>query len=108
MPANDTLLIVCDGEAVQPLVEMLHAQGVQAQSSTQRSLDGSAVASWLVIAAVAVKAAPEVLRALTEFLNRHRVGRVEFRGLVIENPRSQDVDAIIDALTRAGDGQPPD
>jgi hypothetical protein len=103
MPASDTLLIVCDPDAAPPLVDMLQANGVQAQSSTQRSLDGSAAASWLVIAAVAVKAAPDVLRALAEFLNRHRVGRVEFRGLVIENPRPQDVDTIVSALAQAGE-----
>lgn len=106
MSANDILLVECDEDAAQPLVDLLVAHGAPAQSSTQRSLDGSAAASWLVVAAVAVKTLPDVLRALTEFLNRHRVGRVEFRGLVIDNPRPEDVDAIISTLTQAGDGQP--
>lgn len=106
MSAGDTLLVECDEDAAQPLVALLEAHGALAQSSAQRSLDGSAAVSWLVVAAIAVKTVPDVLRALTEFLNRQRVRRVEFRGLVIDNPRPEDVDAIISTLTQAGDSRP--
>jgi hypothetical protein len=105
MPASDTLLVECDEGAAPPLVALLEGHGAPAQFSAQRNLDGSAAVSWLVVAAIAVKTVPDVLRALTEFLNRQRVRRVEFRGLVIDNPRPEDVDAIIGTLTRAGDSQ---
>lgn len=103
--AQAALIVVSDEDLVGPLVQLLDAHGATASSSSRRNLDGAAVTSWLVIAGVAIQAAPDILRALTEFLTRHRVHRIEFNGVVVENPRPEDVDEIMKRLP--GESEPP-
>ncbi|MDB5910961.1 MAG: hypothetical protein JWP34_5075 [Massilia sp.] len=89
------LMITCDEELVAPLHELMRSRGLDAQASERRNLDGAALTSWLVLAGVAVKVAPELLREITGFLGRDRVRRIEYDGFVIENPRPQDVDELV-------------
>jgi hypothetical protein len=46
-----------------------------------------------VLAGVAVKVVPGIIRALTEFLRRNQVERIQYGDFVIDKPRPQDVDA---------------
>lgn len=98
-PERATLIVVCAEDAAQPLVEALRTRGVAAQASGRRNLDGAAIASWMVVAGVALKMAPDILRALGELVKQFRVARVEVnletRSLVIDNPRAVNVDEMV-------------
>lgn len=100
------LLITCEPEAVKPLEQVLTELDVRPQSSLRRNLDGVAATSWLVVAGMAVTQAPAVIQALTELLSRNRVRRIECAGVVIDNPRPEDVDRLLAALPsdEAADG----
>ncbi|MFI2710216.1 hypothetical protein ACH495_08815 [Micromonospora sp. NPDC018662] len=94
-----TLVVVCAEDAAQPLVEVLDARGVAAQASGRRNLDGAAVTSWMVVAGVALKMAPDILRALAELVKQFRVGRVEMnldeRTIAVDNPGPADVEELL-------------
>lgn len=72
MPDRTTLLVTCEKEAVEPLLLALRAYDVDAQASGQRNLDGASITSWLVVAGLAVKMAPEILRSLAELVEKVR------------------------------------
>ncbi|PTA43267.1 hypothetical protein [Micromonospora sp. RP3T] len=94
-----TLVAVCAEEAAQPLVDTLTARGVAAQASGRRNLDGAAVTSWMVVAGVALKMAPDILRALAELVREFRVGRVEMnlaeRTFAVDNPGPADIEELL-------------
>lgn len=105
MNAESTaLMILSDKETAASLVALLREQGLDPQSSGRRNLDGSIAVSWVVLASVGLRTAPAVLRALSEFLMRDRVHRIEFSGLTIDNPRPEDVDRIIQGLPSGENG----
>lgn len=93
------MMIVCDKAAVHEIEQVLSTYDIAFQSSERRNLDGAALTSWIVLAGVAVKVAPDLIRALTEFLRRHQVQRIEYGTIVIDRPRSQDVDAILQKIS---------
>jgi hypothetical protein len=93
------LMIHCDEAAVHEIEQTFVTHGIAYQSSGRRNLDGAALTSWLVLAGVAVKVAPDLIRALTEFIRRHQVQRIEYGSLVIDRPRPEDVDAIVKKIT---------
>jgi hypothetical protein len=93
-----TILIDCAPEAVEPLREQLAGPAAELQATPQRNLDGTAAASWLVLAVVAVKQLPETIRALAEFLTRDRVARIEVGDFVVENPSAEDVRQILRSI----------
>jgi len=93
------MMITCDKAAVREIERLLDSRDIAFQSSERRNLDGVAVTSWLVLAGVALKVAPDLIRALTEFLRRNQVQKIEYRGLVIDRPRPEDVDAIIRGIS---------
>jgi hypothetical protein len=93
-PDSPMLMILCEEEIVKSLTVWFREHSIEAQASPRRNLDG-AVLPWLVVAALAIKAAPDTLRALGDFLTRTRVKSIEYRGIVISNPRPEDVDHLI-------------
>ncbi|MGW2719787.1 hypothetical protein [Streptomyces sp. NPDC001492] len=93
-----TVVLDCAPETVDPIVALFTEAGAPTQSTPQRNLDGTAAASWLVVATIVAKQIPDTLRALAEFLTRDRVTRIEVGDLVLENPRPQDVDDILRRL----------
>lgn len=96
------IVLDCPHESVDPLKTLLSSAGADPQSTPQRNLDGTAAASWLVVASVAAKQIPETLRALAELLTRNRVTRIEVGDLVVENPRPEDVSAILNQWQPTG------
>jgi hypothetical protein len=92
------LLITCPEDAVEEVDTVLGAHGVVSQRSPRRNLDGSAVTSWMVVAAVAVRTAPAVLESLRDLLNRGRVEEISFGDVKIVNPRPDDVEKLIEVI----------
>lgn len=105
------LIIETDESALDLLMKLLASEGVEAQSSPRRNLDGASVTSWLILAGIAVRQVPVVLQALSAFLTRNRVRRLEVNGILIENPSPEDVNRILRQLSAAGGhgnaGDPP-
>lgn len=94
--ASVTLIVQCAPDEAEPLVAALAAHAVVAQATPRLSLDGAVATSWLVVAGIGLRAAPEILRRVSEFLTRDRVESIEIDGLVVKNPRADDVRKIID------------
>jgi hypothetical protein len=99
MDEEAALIILCDEDTSSRLLSVLSQHGIAPQASQRRNIDGSAAVSWMILASMAIRTAPDVLRALSQFLTRDRVRRIEFSGLTIDNPRPEDVDAIINGLS---------
>lgn len=90
------LIVECDEDVAGTLTATLESVSVTAQTSPQHNLDGALVTSFLVVAGLAIKAAPATLRALSDFLTRNRVKRISIGDMVVENPRPQDIDKILE------------
>lgn len=91
------LLLVCEAESAEPLTALLRSSGIAAQASSRRNLDGSA-APWVVAGLTTLSSLPAIMRALSQFLTRNSVKRLEYGDFAIENPRPEDVDVIIGRL----------
>jgi hypothetical protein len=91
-----TLMIECAPDEAEPLVAALAEQEVAAQATPLYGLDGAAATSWLVVEGIGLRAAPEIIRRIGDFLTRDRVESIEVDGLVVKNPRAADVQKIID------------
>jgi hypothetical protein len=92
------LIVVSQEDTASNLLSVLRDQGLQPQSSGRRNLDGAAVSSWLVVASIAVKMAPDILRALADLLRHNQVDSIEYDGFKIVHPRPEDVDEILKRL----------
>ncbi|HZO69828.1 MAG TPA: hypothetical protein VFB74_32945 [Kribbellaceae bacterium] len=106
-----TLVVEGDKAAAEAVAAALTGAGVPSQTSGRRNLDGAAVTSWLVVAGLAVQAAPAALRALAEVVKQFRVGRIEIDipagKLVADNPRTGEIQSLLQQLgelSKPGDG----
>jgi hypothetical protein len=77
-------MITCDNAVAREIEQLLAARGIAFQSSEQRNLDGLALTEWLVLARVAVKTAPDLIRALTEFIRSGQIKLIEWGNIRIE------------------------
>lgn len=97
-----TLIVLSDEEAAQAVVTMLRTYGVVAQASGRRNLDGAAMTSWLVVAGLAVKTAPDILRALADLVKAFRLGHVTVdmkeHKLELDNPGSDEIQDLVRLL----------
>jgi hypothetical protein len=94
------MVITCPSETVEPLTVLSSEHDAEVQSSDRRNLDGEALTSLLVIISVGIKTAPAFLQALTKFLQRNQVERIECEGIVIEKPRPEDVEDLKSHMLR--------
>jgi hypothetical protein len=104
--SKTTILIICDEKVVQPLLSVMDRHGIVAQSSKRRNLDGADVTSWVVVASIAIKFAPEILRAIADVLRSGRVQSIKYGNFVIEYPQPEDVEQIIDRLPLESQNDP--
>jgi hypothetical protein len=109
VPEQATLIVEGDQESAKAIVTMLDSFGVTAQASGRRNLDGAAITSWLVVAGLAVKAAPDILRALAELVKELRLGSVtvdlKTQKIKIDRPGAEQIRELIEKL---GDNSPDD
>ena len=101
--AETTQTIVFSGtkEAVESLREVIDAQpGSESQVTPRKNLDGD-VAAWIMVANLAVKALPHVLKFLKDYLGikgRQQVRRLKIGDLEIENPSAEDIERLSERL----------
>lgn len=92
------IVIECDDGEAASLADSLRNDGMTAQASSRKNLDGSTALQWIVVAVVAADSATTLVNRVIDAISRHRVQRIEYNGLVIVNPRPNDVDTVMDAL----------
>ena len=98
------LMIACDEQAAADLLQFFEERLISAQASQRRNLDGSEVTSWFVVAALAIQAAPAILREFTRLLSRNQIEEISYGEIKISKPRPEDVTRIIDRLPLPKDG----
>lgn len=103
-----TLIVTGEEDAVKAITAILTEYGLTPHATQRRNLDGAAVTSWLVMALIMVKTAPDILRAIADLVKETRIGRVELdlnsRKIVIENPRPGQVEELVKRLEDGGRG----
>jgi hypothetical protein len=96
------LLIDCGEPLLEPIKSMLASHDLDVQSSQRRDMDGAVATSFLVLASIAIRTAPVLLDAITRFLQRHQVRRIEFGDYAIDNPRPEDIEELVRRLPQPG------
>lgn len=81
--AEDVVTAVREEIAAQP--------GSQCQISERRNLDGS-VATWIVVANLAITAIPHILTFIKDQLASRRVTHIKVGDLEIHNPSADDLE----------------
>jgi ABC-type sugar transport system ATPase subunit len=92
MDANGTIVVSGTEDAVIAIREVIDAQsGSQSQMSERRNLDGN-VATWIVVANIALTALPHILTFIKDQLASRRVTHIKIGDLEIHNPSPDDLE----------------
>jgi hypothetical protein len=87
-----TVVIDCDGEAVDELRTTLSAERPP-QFIERRNLSGDA-ATWIVVATLAVQSISPLLTFLAQWRGLTRVKRIKIGDIEIENPSQEDLELL--------------
>src|SRR5690242_7575971 len=98
MSGQTTVVLTCDASVADELRRVLADGGADVQAYSQRQLDGSAAASWVFLATVAIRPTPALLDSLRAFLTRNHVGKVTVGDVTITSPRPEDVDTLLEIV----------
>ncbi|WP_433579234.1 hypothetical protein [Nocardia brasiliensis] len=98
----ETFVIACEADEVDEIDSSLRENGVTAQRSPRRQLDGAAATTWVLVAGVAIQSAPAILASLRDLLVRKRVSELKFGDVTITNPNPEDVAKLIEVLRERG------
>ncbi|WP_109524655.1 hypothetical protein [Nocardia aurea] len=92
----ETIILTCGADDVDEIDRHLSENGVAAQRSPRRQLDGAAATTWVLVAGVAVQSAPAILTSLRDLLTRNRVRELKIGDVTIVNPSPADVDKLLE------------
>jgi hypothetical protein len=102
--AEVPLVITCDADEAEQLVEALRGTGLEVYASERRNLDGAAASEWVIAAAATMQAVAPILRALMPFFDRRRVRVFKFGDLVMQDVQPEDAAMLIAKLRGTGTG----
>lgn len=104
----ETIVITSTKEAAEAIRSEIDAQpGSQSDLTPRRNLDGD-VATWLLIANLAVQSLPHILGFLKDYLATKQVKKIVLGDLEIENPAPEDLKrfrAMLNTRTRTRRGR---
>jgi|KBSSwiStaDraftv2_1062776.scaffolds.fasta_scaffold1799267_2 hypothetical protein len=91
-PGALTVVIDCDGEAVEELRTTVVAEHTP-QFIERRNLSGDA-ATWIVVATLAVQSISPLLTFLAQWRGLTGVKRIKVGDIEIENPSAEDLELL--------------
>lgn len=100
---TQTIVINVAPETAQAVQKELELIGCDCELTPRRNLDGE-VATWIVVANLAVTVFPHVLSFIKDLLARGTVTKISYDGLEITNPTSADVErfrALLDEKVKS-------
>jgi len=93
------IFIECQTEVSGSIKEELDKISPSTTSATEkRKLDGSAP-TWILAASVFVSALPSIIGALKSHIESKKVTKIEFEGVLIENPQPEDLEILRGAIS---------
>ena len=107
MATNGTIVVTGEEDIVAAVRAEIAAQPEsESQMSERRNLDGT-VATWIVVANMAITAIPHILTFIKDQLASRRVTHIKVGDLEIHNPSPHDLErfrALVAARLEGGGG----